>query len=78
MATPITFKECNVTYAKDQPDYLQLPAYKDKEGCVLSCWKLTLKERVMLLFTGRLWWGQLSFNRPLQPQRPFITKPEIL
>ena len=52
---PITFKEHNVVYAKDQPEYNPLPALKDNTGAVVSCWKLSIKERFKLIFTGKLW-----------------------
>jgi hypothetical protein len=62
------FKECNMVYAKDQPEYLQLPAYKSKKGAVTSCWKMSIKERLKVLFTGRVYLQLLTFNRPIQPQ----------
>ena len=48
---PIEFPQMNRTWAKNQPPYLSLPAYSnDKE--TISCWKLTLRERIQVLFTG--------------------------
>ena len=35
---PIKFKGYNIIYAKDQLDYVPLPAYRTKEGIVTSCW----------------------------------------
>lgn len=72
---PISFKEQNGVYAKDQPEYLPLPVHKTEEGLVISCWKLTWKERMLVFLTGRLWWGVLTFNEPLQPQCPFTLYP---
>ena len=66
---PIKFKQCNVEMAKDQEEYRTLPAsiipgpYKE----VISCWKLTWKERIKILFTGKLFLSMLTFNGPLQP-----------
>lgn len=74
---PIEFKEQNTVLAKDQPEYLPLPAYVEKatrEGQVISCWKLSFLERAKLLFTGRLWLSQFAFHKPLQPQRPSVNK----
>lgn len=67
--SPIEFEQSNVVYAKDQPEYLPLPAHKSEDGCVSTCWKLTLRERVRMAFTGRLYLSVLTFNRPLQPLR---------
>jgi len=66
---PIEFKEQNVVYAKDQPEYQPLPAFKDSspEGLVISCWKLSWKERFQILITGKLWVSLMSFNKPLTP-----------
>lgn len=73
--TPIGFPEQNVVFAKDQPQYQPLPAYRSREGQVISCWRLTLWERLCLLFSGRLWLRQLTFGDPLQPQLPAAKRP---
>lgn len=72
---PISFKEQNCVIAKDQNEYLSLPAWKSKDGTIISCWQLSFIERIKLLFTGRLWFKILTFNKPLQPQRPLIDYP---
>lgn len=74
---PAGFPEQNTVFAKDQPQYLPLPAYKSEDGEVVTCWKITFGERLKLLFTGRLWWSVLTFNHPLQPQRPGVSKPHM-
>lgn len=77
---PTDFKGSNSTYAKDQKEYLPLVVYKagDKEGTVISCWKLSFWERVKVLFTGKVWFSTWTFHGPLQPQLPSISKPEII
>lgn len=72
----IKFKECNVTYAEDQPEYLPLPAFKTSDGEVISCWGLSILERLKVLFTGRVWLSVLTFNHPLQPQLMSVKKPK--
>lgn len=76
---PIAFKEANTVFALGQPQYLPLPSYKhyDNMGRVTSCWRLTLIERLRLLWTGRLWFTVATFNEPLQPQRPRVEKPNM-
>ncbi len=66
---PIKFKEQNVVYAKDQPEYLPLPAHKTNEGYVTSCWSLDWKEKLKVLFSGKVFVTCLTFNQPLQPLR---------
>lgn len=73
--TPIEFTEQNVVFAKDQPEYLPLPAYRDEDGTVISCWKLSWKERLKILLTGKLWLSILTFNAQLQPQLPSADNP---
>jgi hypothetical protein len=70
---PIKFKEQNCTFAESQPEYLPLPAFKTESGEVISCWHLSLFERIQLLITGKLWVSLLSFNKPLTPSF-FTTK----
>lgn len=70
----IKFKESNVTLAENQPEYIPLPVLYDsseKNGTVVSCYRLSLWERLRVLFRGRIWVGILTFHRPLQPQ--FLT-----
>jgi hypothetical protein len=71
------FPECNATYAANQPPYKPLPALKanDANGSVICCWKLSWRERLRLLFTGKVWHCILTFNQPLQPQLLTTIKP---
>lgn len=66
---PVEFKHQNVVFAEDQPEYGKLPALRidSPTGEVISCWKLSLKERVKIVFTGRIWLSLMSFNKPLTP-----------
>jgi hypothetical protein len=72
---PVPFKGANKVFGKDQPQYSPLPAFKNAEGTVTSCWKLTWKERVILLFTGKIWLSILTFNQKLQPQKISVYNP---
>lgn len=72
---PTVFSEVNCVYAEDQPEYLPLPVHKTPDGQVISCWKLTWRERLKIIFTGHLWWSVLTFNQPLQPQLPSVDRP---
>jgi hypothetical protein len=77
---PIKFKEQNITYAEDQPEYLPLPAFKNNsdKGEVISCWQLSIVERLRILFTGKLWVCLLSFNKPLTPSFLTTKKKELI
>jgi hypothetical protein len=77
--TPVSFPEHNVVYAKDQPQYLALPAHieRNPEGLVTFCWKLSWRERLRVLLTGLIWHQVLTFKKPLQPQLLSVEKPEL-
>lgn len=73
----IEFPEQTVVIAKDQPEYQPLPAHQfnDSTGTIACCWKLTLWERIKLLFTGVIWHQIWTFNKALQPQLLTVEKP---
>ncbi len=78
--TPIEFPEQSVIIAKDQPEYLPLPAHRfagDYSGRIAFCWQLTWRERIAVLLRGILWHEVLTFNQPLQPQFITTEKPEM-
>jgi hypothetical protein len=62
-------------YAKDQPQYLQLPVFKQDDGIVLSRWKLSFLERIKILFIGNIYVVNLTFNDPLQPIKMTVDPP---
>jgi hypothetical protein len=72
---PVNFEKQNAVYAENQPQYNPLPAYKANDGCVLSCWSLTIRERLYLLFTGKIWLQVMTFNHLLQPLFLSVKKP---
>lgn len=66
-----------VEYAKDQPQYIPLPARRDVDGTVVTCWQLTWRERLKIFWRGKFYLTMLTFNHPLQPIRCGIDKPEV-
>lgn len=77
---PIEFLEQTVVIAKDQQQYLPFPAYRfqnDTQGRIVSCWKLSWRERLSILWSGVLWQQILTFHKPLQPQKLSTEKPEM-
>ena len=74
----IEFPEQTVVIAKDQPEYLPLPAHRfagDQQGRIAFCWQLTWRERLAVLWRGVVWQQVLTFNHPLQPQLLATEKP---
>lgn len=79
--TLIEFPEQTIVIAKDQPEYLPMPAHRranDPEGLVTCCWKLSWRERLAVLLRGTIWHQILTFNAALQPQLLLTEKPEEL
>jgi hypothetical protein len=76
---PTEFKEQNVVFAKDQPEYMPLPALKleTPEGEVISCWRMSFKERIKVLFTGKVWISLMSFNKPLTPSYLSVNRKNV-
>lgn len=64
-------------YAENQPEYVPLPSRVDSDGTVVTCWKLTLRERLTILFRGTFFLTLLTFNRPLQPILCSINRPKF-
>lgn len=77
---PIEFREQNVVFAKNQLEYKPLPALHlhDADGTVISCWGLSFRERIRVLFTGKIWVGLLSFGKPLTPSRLTVKKTDLI
>lgn len=71
---PIKFDGVNVVYGENQPEYMPLPAHRNDNGDVMTCWKLTDEEIQQVVKNGCIWVGQLTFNQPLQPMRVSATR----
>ena len=74
----IEFPEQTGVLGENQPQYDPMPVWRMKDdvaGRCICCWKLNWRERLRLLFTGKIWHHILTFNDPLQPQLLQITYP---
>lgn len=65
-----------VEYAKNQPEYLPLPARRDSTGMVVTRWKLSWMERLKILVKGEFYLQLCTFNRPLQPVSLSLDRPK--
>jgi len=77
---PIQFPEQTTIVAKDQSEYMPLPAFIDNgpQGEVISCWQMTWKERLQILFTGKIWLSLWCFHKPITPSRLSAFKSQVL
>lgn len=63
-----SLEHLEIVIAKDQPEYLPLPALPLDSGMeVLTRWQLTLRERIGLIFGRDIFLHIWTFRRPLQP-----------
>lgn len=67
----LTPNHLETVFAKDQPQYLPLPAVVQDgpEGRIITRWRLSLLERLRVLLTGSIYLEVLTFKKPLQPVR---------
>lgn len=66
---PVEFPGVNVVFAKDQPEYMPLPAMKipnDPQGLIITKWQLSPEELERVKETGTIHLSMLTFNQPLQ------------
>jgi len=75
---PIEFEGANVVYAENQEEYQSLPAFKDDDGTVVTCWELSPEEIKQISETGKLWLSVMSFNKPLQPVLLSTNRDDVL
>ena len=78
MMKAVKFKECNVVYAENQPEYLSLPCHKTEDGELTTCWWFSFKERLLVLLFGKVYLSILTFNEPLQPLKMNVSNPVIV
>lgn len=58
-----------IVFAKDQPQYIPLPALRFPDGLVVTRWSLTWSERIRIMLGGSIFLGVLTFHNPLHPIR---------
>jgi hypothetical protein len=65
---------------KGQAEYRVLPCIRfgDAEGTLLCRMKLDWRERLRVLFTGNIWFYQLTFGRAITPINADFKQPELV
>ena len=79
MGKPVDFTESNFIWkgyptAEEHPDVDDLPSWRSEHGShTVSCWKLSLIERLLVLVTGRVWLHVMGTQPPMYAEghRPF-------
>lgn len=76
---PVMFADSNAVIGAGQKEYLPIPArieFDDRTHPTTACWKLSLRERIKVLLTGRVWQTSLTFGNHYQPQRMSVDRPQ--
>jgi len=68
-----------MNFAENQDEYLTLPALRigNATDTVITCQSLSIKERLKVLFTGRIWMSELNFYKPLTPRYFSVNKKDM-
>ncbi len=75
--TPFKFAAANTVIAKQQPQYVPLPAHVSPGGLVTCCFELSVAELNVLIRTRQLWVQVITGNTPLQPLRLSVELPPM-
>lgn len=80
---PVPFPEMNFTYTKPEgmtdEQCGSLPCFRG-DSFTVSCWRLTPRDRLRVLFRGKLWLMLMMNGHPpvcITPESPFATKTEV-
>jgi hypothetical protein len=72
------FESAEIVFAKDQPEYLPLPALPvNGNQLIITRWKLSRVERLRVLFHGDVYLWMSTFGKPLQPVKLETVVPEL-
>ena len=77
-ASPVLAGCPEIVIAEDQPPYEPLSAVIVDPATILTRWKLTWWERIVVLFRGNVYLYVMTFSKPLQPLAMQAAKPEML
>ena len=75
---PVKFAGSNLTIGEGQPEYIPLPAHRDSNGAVTTCWELTDDQLAKILITKKVWVYSLTCGKDFQPLLVLTSKPELL
>lgn len=67
--SPLAIGAQRIVFAENQPEYNPLPALRFGDGCVVTRWQLTWRERLQVLLGRGIFLSLLTFNQPLQPMK---------
>ena len=80
MADPVAFLEANTVWKgwpadETRSEVMDLHAHKDDRNQSISCWRMSWRERIRILFTGRVWLSVMGEQHPpvcVMGETPFL------
>lgn len=66
-----------VIYAASQPEYRPLITVRFDDGCVISRWSLSWREKLSVLLGSGIYVSKLTFNQSLQPMKVGISVDDV-
>ena len=72
-----TFPEKNILIAKNQPEYIPLPAFASPQGDMTCCFELNEHEMKEALKDGMIFIRRLTFGNRLQPMVKSLLRPNF-
>lgn len=76
-ASPVLVGCAEIVIAKDQPPYTPISAVVVDSATILTRWRLSWWERLIVLFRGDVYLYVMTFGKPLQPLAMQAAKPQI-
>jgi len=73
---PVKFPEAEATYGRRNAPFVPVHVFVDDEE-VISCWQLSWWERIVIVWTGRLWLRQYTKGDKMHPQYPQVELPFV-
>lgn len=76
-ASPVLAGCAEIVIAENQPPYDPIRAVVVDPATILTRWKLSWRERLVVLFSGNVYLYVMTFGKPLQPLAMQAEKPGI-
>lgn len=75
---PVKFAESNMVFGAGQSEYKELPALATEDGQIITFWKMSLVERLRVLFSRGVWLSMITFNRGVSPVYMTTKKSDLI
>lgn len=77
----VHFKESNTPFDGNKGKKNAVGAFRDiyqPQVPTIVCWRMSIPERLYLLFTGRVWVSYMTYGKPLMSSLTTVYKSDVL